>query len=54
MKISKERRQLCSDVTNSHKTEARRRRREAFDGYVLLVVMAITLIITVVDFWRGL
>lgn len=54
MRVSKERRQLCSEVTNSHKFEARRRRREAFDGYVLLVVTAITLIITVVDLWRGL
>jgi hypothetical protein len=53
MRVSKERRQLCADVTNSHKTEARRRRQEAFDGYVLLVVMAITLVITVVDFWRS-
>ena len=61
MKIPKERRQLCDDVTNSHKVEERKRRAEEVEKgldalfmYALLAVMVITLIVTLVDVWRAL
>jgi hypothetical protein len=61
MKVSKERRQLCKDVTNSHKAEERTRRAKELEKgldalfmYALLAVMVITLIVLLVDFWRGL
>ena len=34
MKVSKERRQLCDDVTNSHKIEAKKRREEYIEDRV--------------------
>jgi len=61
MKISKERRQLCSDVTNSHKAEERTRRAKELEksldavfGYALLAVMVVTLIVSLIDMWRAL
>ena len=65
MKVSKERRQLCSDVTNSAEIEARRdlerRKEKAIERsmdrafrYALLTAMTITLVVMFVDWWRSL
>ena len=61
MKIPKERRQLCDDVTNSHKIEARKRREKDFERqmdtifvYVLLAGMCIAFVIALIDIWSGL
>lgn len=61
MKVSKERRQLCDDVTNSHKVEARRRRAKQMERqldavfmYAVLVTMIVTLIIMFVEWWVSL
>ena len=61
MKVSKERRQLCDDVTNSDKVEARRRRAKQMERqldaifmYVVLATMVVTLLIMFVDWWRSL
>jgi hypothetical protein len=61
MKISKERRQLCDDVTNSHKIEARRRRAKEVERhldsifmYVLLFTMGVVGIVMLIDWWGSL
>ena len=61
MKIPKERRQLCSEVTNHHEAEERIRRAKDVErqldtifGYVLLIPMGIALVVAIIDVWRGL
>lgn len=61
MKVSKERRQLCADVTNSAEIEARRRRAKEAERqldtifmYAVLATMVITLLIMFVEWWRAL
>lgn len=61
MKVSKERRQLCADVTNSAEIEERRRRAKEAERqldtifmYAVLATMVITLLIMFVEWWRAL
>lgn len=65
MKVSKERRQLCADVTNSADIEARRdlerlkekaieRSMDRAFRYAVLTAMIVTLIIMFVEWWVSL
>lgn len=61
MKVTKERRQLCDDFTNSHKAEERIRRNKEIErqldtlfGYALLIAMSIAFVICLVDVWGKL
>ncbi len=61
MKVSKERRQLCDDVTNSHKIEARRRRAkeverhlDAIFMYALLFTACVVSAVMLIDWWVSL
>lgn len=61
MKISKERRQLCSDVTNQYEAEERTRKAKEVERHLdsifmcaLLFTMGAVGIVMLIDWWRSL